>query len=100
MLALLVSLGHNGSRSWIIGNLAEIYGQRHDMLPMLRSASAPGRAHVLLATDELVPGFYFFNDPPPHVAAVRTQTAKLGDLREMGSFYWPDQSYNPANGVL
>jgi arylsulfatase A-like enzyme len=86
MLALLVSLGHNGSRSWMIGNLAEIYGQRHDMLPMLQSASAAGRPHVLLATDELVPGFYFFNDPPPHVAAVRTQTAKLGAYAKWDPF--------------
>ncbi len=79
MLAFLVSLGYNGSRTWMTGELAEIYGQRHDMVSMLRSASAPGRPYVLLATDEIVPGYYFYDGPPPlHVAAVRTQDVKLG----------------------
>ena len=78
MLAFLVSLGYNGSRAWMTGRLAEIYGGRHDMIPMLRSASAPGRPYVLLATDELAPGFFNFNDSPTHVVGLRTQTAKLG----------------------
>jgi uncharacterized sulfatase len=78
VLSLLVSLGYQGSRSWMTGDLATIYGGRHDMVPMLRSASAPGRPYVLLATDEVVPGYYIFNEAPPHVAAVRTATAKLG----------------------
>ena len=78
MLAFLVSLGYNGSRRWMTGQLAEIYGRRHNMVRMLRSAAAPGRPYVLMATDELVPGFYFFNDAPPHVVGLRTDTAKLG----------------------
>jgi len=78
MLTLLVSLGLNGSRDWISGRLARIYGQRHNMLPMLRSASAPGRRHVLLASDELLPGSLIFNDAPLHIVGLRTQSAKLG----------------------
>ncbi len=90
MLALLVSLGHNGSRAWMTGQLAEVYGGRHDMVSMLRSASAPGRPYVLLATDELVPGYYFFNNPPPHVVAIRTETAKLGIYSK----------WNPVTGAI
>ena len=90
MLAMLVSLGYNGSRDWMTGRLAKIYGGRHDMVPMLRSASAPGRPYVLLATDEIVPGYFFFNDPPPHVVAIRTQTAKLGIYSK----------WNPLTGAI
>jgi arylsulfatase A-like enzyme len=77
-LPLLVSLGHNGSRNWMSSRLAAIYGQRHDMVPMLRSAAAPGRPYVLLATDELVPGKLIYNDAPIHIVGLRTASAKLG----------------------
>ena len=91
MLAFLVSLGHNGSRTWMTGLLDQIYGQRHDMISMLRSASAPGRPYVLLATDEIVPGYFFYNGPPPlHVAALRTQGAKLGTY----------STWNPVTGQI
>jgi arylsulfatase A-like enzyme len=76
-LPLLVSLGHNGSREWMTGQLASIYAKRHDMLPMLRSARAPGRPYVLLATDELVPAKLNFNNAPLHIAGIRTEAAKL-----------------------
>ncbi|MEA2743719.1 MAG: hypothetical protein QOG25_2090, partial [Acetobacteraceae bacterium] len=75
---LIVSLGHNGSRDWIRGPLARIYGNRHDMLPMLRSAAAPGRPYVLLATDELVPAELNPGNASIHIVGLRTDTAKLG----------------------
>jgi uncharacterized sulfatase len=78
MLPLLVSLGHGGSRDWMTRDLAQIYGSRHDMLAMLRSASAPGRHSVLLATDELVLGQFNYNHSPLHLVGLRTSDAKLG----------------------
>jgi len=60
------------------GRLARIYGTRHDMVPMLRSASAQGRPYVLLATDELIPGNLIYNDAPIHIVGLRTASAKLG----------------------
>ena len=78
MLGLLVGLGHNGSRHWMTGDLATIYGTRHDMLAMLRSAATPGREYVLLATDELVLGQFNFNRAPLHLVGLRTADAKLG----------------------
>jgi uncharacterized sulfatase len=78
MLALLVSLGHNGSRAWMCGELAQIYDRRHDMIAMLDSARAPGRAFVLLATDELVLGQFNYNQSPLHLIGLRTPDAKLG----------------------
>jgi len=77
MLSLLVSLGNMGSRDWMTGRLAGIYGGRHDMVPMLRSASAPGRPYLLLATDELIPAKFNTAKYPIHIAGLRTQSAKL-----------------------
>jgi len=77
-MPLLVSLAHNGTRDWMTGRLASIYGLRHDMVPMLRSASAQGRPYVLLATDELIPGKLIYNNAPLHILGLRTASAKLG----------------------
>ena len=107
MLPFLVSLGHNGSRAWMTGHLAEIYGPRHDMVPMLRSASAPGRPYVLLATDELVPGFSTSTIAPLHVAGVRTQRRSWEPIRS-GIRYRADRAgstqtefydYSTPNGI-
>ncbi len=77
LLNLLVTIGNNGSLSWLNGTYQPIYGNRHDMTPMLMSPSAPGRPFVLLATDELVPATYNFNDSPLHILAYRSKTEKL-----------------------
>lgn len=78
LLPLLVSLGNNGTRSWMQGYLADIYSSRLDMISMLRSASAPGRPYVLYATDEIAPKFFNFNHCPTHVLGIRTADSKLG----------------------
>jgi hypothetical protein len=77
LLPLLVSLGHNGSRKWMTGHLARIYSRRHNMIRMLRSARAPGRPYLLLATDELLPAKFNFNNAPLHIVGLRTESAKL-----------------------
>jgi arylsulfatase A-like enzyme len=78
ILPMLVSLGYNGSDSWMTGDLATIYGQRHNLLPMLKSADASGRPYVVFTTDEVVPLLYNFNSSPGHIIGVRTPDAKLG----------------------
>lgn len=78
LLPLLVGLGHNGSRAWMRNELAALYGNRHDLFPMLRSVRAPGRPYVAFATDESAPGFYNFNKSPFHILCMRTADAKLG----------------------
>ena len=75
---MLVSLGNNGSRNWMSGPLADMYGERLDLIAMLRSAGAPGRPWVLYATDEIAPGFFNFNNSPTHVLGLRTPEMKLG----------------------
>ncbi|MGX2042120.1 sulfatase-like hydrolase/transferase [Methylocaldum sp. MU1018] len=77
LVPMLVSLAHNGSRHWITRGLRGLYGRRHDMIPLLKSAHAPGRPYVLFTFDELAPR-YNFNDSPPHVLGLITKNAKLG----------------------
>lgn len=60
------------------GDLAEIYGNRHDMISMLKSPRAPGRPYVLYATDETTPNYFNFNAAPTHVLGLRTEDSKLG----------------------
>jgi arylsulfatase A-like enzyme len=78
LMPLLVTIGNLGSRSWMTGNLATIYGGRHDMIPMLKSASAPGRPYVLYATDEIAGNIYNFNNSPTNILGLRTEGTKLG----------------------
>ena len=78
ILPLLVSLGHNGSQSWMTGDLARIYGKRLNLLPMLQSASAPGRPYVVFADDDPGAQLYNFNNSPVHIIGLRTPVAKLG----------------------
>jgi uncharacterized sulfatase len=76
--SMLVSFAYNGTRNWMTGDLAEIYGNRHDLIPMLRSAKAPGRDYVLFATDEIMPNYFNFNNAPTHLMGLRTNDTKLG----------------------
>ncbi|HEY4046316.1 MAG TPA: sulfatase-like hydrolase/transferase [Acidobacteriaceae bacterium] len=78
LLPMLVSLGDLGSTGWMSRELSKIYGQRHDMISMLKSKDAPGRPYVLLATDEIAPNVYNFNSAPTHVLGFRTDEYKFG----------------------
>lgn len=46
-LNMIVSIANRGTRDWMQGYLADIYGGRHDMISMLKSNRAPGPTHVL-----------------------------------------------------
>jgi hypothetical protein len=78
ILPLLVSLGYNGSQRWMTGDLAQIYAPRHNILPMLKSARAPGRPYVVFADDDPSPQLYNFNSSPGRIIGLRTPVAKLG----------------------
>ena len=87
LLNLLVTLGNRGSSDWLTtGDLAKIYGQRHDMYSMLKSGDAPGRPYVLFATDEIAPAFFNFNSAPTHVLGLRTDETKLGVYADWNPF--------------
>ena len=75
---MIASIGKLGTTNWMSGDLATIYGGRHDMISMLKSAAAPGRDYVLYATDEIVPNYFNFNNAPTHVLGLRTKDTKLG----------------------
>src|SRR5262249_39674836 len=67
-----------GNQSWMKGDLASIYAQRLDLTALLRSNKARGRDALVMATDEVVPKYYNFNDSPRYILALRTERAKLG----------------------
>ncbi len=78
LFSLLVSIGFKGTRNWMQGIYGEIYGDRHDMISMLKSNNTPGRPYVLFATDEIVPNYYNPSRVPTHVLGLLTQDTKLG----------------------
>ena len=75
---LLLTLA-TGANAWRSDPLFAHIAGRHDLAPMLANPTAPGRAFVLHATDEIVSEFaiepYAYN-APLHVTAVRTPAAK------------------------
>jgi uncharacterized sulfatase len=78
-MPMITSLGYRGTRDWMMSDdLATIYGGRHDVISMLKSAKAPGRPYVLYATDEIIPLYYNYLKAPLHVLGYRTENTKLG----------------------
>jgi arylsulfatase A-like enzyme len=74
---MLVTLGNRGSISWRKGDLARVYGERLNLVPLLSNPAAAGRDHVLFATDEILPAAMNYLKAPTHVLAVRTPEVKL-----------------------
>lgn len=76
---LLVDIATGGS-SWRRDSHYAHLAHRHDMLGMLRDPGAPGRSHILHATDEIVTEYavrLYAADSPLHVAAIKTPKGKL-----------------------
>ncbi|MEX3858865.1 sulfatase-like hydrolase/transferase [Paraburkholderia sp. BR10923] len=90
ILPMLVTIGNGGNRNWLTGDYAQLYGGRHDLLPMLKSDSAAGRPYVTFTTDETLPESYIPNasSTPTHIIGVRTQVNKLGTY----SFWAPEST--------
>jgi len=76
ILPLLVTLGNRGSSSWMTGRLEKIYGERLNIVKLLRNPGARGRSHVLFSTDEVMPAVLNYQHAPTHVLAVRTSESK------------------------
>src|SRR4029079_11982119 len=79
LLPLLVSLG-DGGENWMSGNpdYMQMYGRRANLLRVLRDPAAPGRAHVVHATDEVIPVTLNYLNAPEHVVGLRVPEGKLG----------------------
>lgn len=86
MMPMLVGLAYGGQKTWMQGDYAEMYGNRYDMFPILKSASVTGRENALFATDETMEGIFDFatapdldgQRTPTHILGVITQQYKLG----------------------
>lgn len=67
-----------GGRSWMKGDLADIYSERLDLTKVLRSNRERGRRALVMATDEVVPIEFNFNRSPRYILGLRTPMSKLG----------------------
>jgi uncharacterized sulfatase len=93
---MLVTLGNRGSDSWRSGKYEKIYGERLDLVKLLRNPDAMGRSHVLFATDEiLAPGTFNYLHAPIHVLAVRTRDTKLVTYS-----HWAPGTTRPVPGSM
>ncbi|WP_420265474.1 sulfatase-like hydrolase/transferase [Candidatus Magnetominusculus dajiuhuensis] len=90
VLRLLVDLGHGGSNSWMTGDLQTLYGTRHDLLSVVRSATASGRTYACFTTDEYVKPIMNFNLSPTHIIGVMQDQLKLGVYN-----FWYPQTTTP-----
>ena len=91
VMPFLVSLGNGGSRSWMSGHLRKMYGHRLDLTRLLRDPRAPGRDHLLFATDEIPPTPINYLHAPYHILGVQTREAKLFIYR-----HWARRSVRPV----
>jgi uncharacterized sulfatase len=91
LLRLLVDLGNNGSSSWMQGDLATLYGSRHDILSMVASPQAPGRDYACFTTDETVQKVLNFSASPTHIMALLKAQTKLVTYN-----YWEPTSTTPV----
>jgi arylsulfatase A-like enzyme len=87
IMPMLVSFAYDGRRTWMRGDLAEIYRGRYDMFPLLKSDNEPGRDYALFSSDEVLsPMFDFATAPDPvthnqtpfHIIGMITEKNKLG----------------------
>jgi arylsulfatase A-like enzyme len=83
---MFMSFAYSGTFTWMKGDYETLYGQRFNMFPMLKSASASGRSHILFSTDESVDDVLDFanapdiygNQTPFHVLGMVNASGKVG----------------------
>jgi uncharacterized sulfatase len=66
LLPMIATIGYGGI-GWRTGDYQQLYGNRCDLLRILREPGAPGRTYALHSTDEFIPETYNFNDSHLHV---------------------------------
>lgn len=91
LLRLLVTLGYGGSTDWLRGDLADLYGNRLDLLNVVRSSAAAGRDAAIYTTDEFVARILNYNLSPTHIAGIIKGSQKLGIYN-----FWAPGSTQPV----
>ncbi|MGA9997565.1 MAG: sulfatase-like hydrolase/transferase [Pyrinomonadaceae bacterium] len=96
LLPMMVSMGYSGSSEWMHGDYQQLYGNRCDLLSILKEQDAPGRSYVLHSTDEFVTSKTNYLDAPMHVIGMITMDEQ-GHKQKLGMYttweeYAPGQS--------
>ena len=64
------------------------------MLPILKSASARGRDHIVMASDEWIPKYYDYNNSPRHILGLRTPEMKIAAYS-----FWNESGFMDRSNV-
>lgn len=107
IVPLLATIGF-GDREWMTGDYETVYEERLNLVPLLKSNRPRGRTHVLMASDEWVPGFYVYNGARRHIMGIRTQEAKVASytnwnaagVMELSSLQAESYDYDSRRGRL
>ncbi|CAB5034960.1 MAG: sulfatase-like hydrolase/transferase [Actinobacteria bacterium] len=107
IVPMLATIAH-GDREWLKGDLAEVYQERLNLLPLLKSNTARGRDHVIMASDEWVPGFYVYNNARRHILGIRTADTKVASytnwnttgVADLSTMQVESYDYSTARGRL
>ena len=107
IVPMLATIAH-GDREWLKGELAEVYEERLNLLPLLKSNTARGRDHVIMASDEWVPAFYVYNNARRHIMGIRTADTKVATytnwnkagVADLSSMQVESYDYNTVRGRL
>jgi len=102
LLRMIVSMGYGGT-GWMTGNsdYQQLYGNRCDLLSILRSNSAPGRTYALHSTDEFVPDVYNYNDSNLHVIGQITCDSNGANKKKLGVYTtWEPDSDSPEHATV
>jgi len=87
LLPMIVTMGCGGT-GWMTENsdYQQLYGNRWDLLSILRSNAANGRPYALHSTDEFVPDVYNFNDSQLHVIGQITCDPNGENKKKLGVY--------------
>lgn len=77
LLPMLVGFAYGGRTAWMKGDLAQMYGHRHHIIPMLKSSKAQGRKAAYFTTDETAPANLNFLMAPLHILGMVTPFDKV-----------------------
>jgi uncharacterized sulfatase len=99
LLPMIVSMGNDGTKSWMTDDYEEMYGNRWDLLKILKDPAADGRTFALHSTDEFIPIEYNYLRAPLHVIGLIKME---GDVKQKLGVYtrWEHYTEGQTQAVV
>jgi uncharacterized sulfatase len=100
LLPMIVSMGCNGT-GWMTGDYQQLYGNRCDLLKILREYNADGRTNALHSTDEFVPYPNNYNNSNMHVIGLIQTNLNGGNKQKLGVYTtWANYSVGQSQATV